>query len=83
MKKIILCHVVLLSIVACTTVKNTGDTKPKAQASLENTHWTLAEQVKGKTPTIAIETEKINGTGGCNNYFGTVNWNKELGTFSL
>ena len=83
MKKIILSLVLTLTVIACNTVKNTtSNNETKTQATLENTEWVLAEQVKGKTPTIIISSDKINGNAGCNNYFGTVNWNKDGGLFS-
>lgn len=54
----------------------------KAQPSLENTKWTLADNVKGKIPTLNFEGEKINGNAGCNNYFGTAKIESSTGTFS-
>jgi heat shock protein HslJ len=54
----------------------------KAQPSLSNTKWALADNVKGKIPTLNIEGEKITGNGGCNNYFGTAKVDPATGNFS-
>jgi heat shock protein HslJ len=53
----------------------------KAQPSLVNTKWTLADNVKGKIPTLNIEGEKITGNAGCNNYFGTATIDPSTGEF--
>lgn len=54
----------------------------KAQPALTNTKWALADNVKGKIPTLNIEGEKINGNAGCNNYFGTAKVDPLSGNFS-
>ena len=38
--------------------------------------------MKGKTPTLNIETDKITGNGGCNSYFGEVLLDATAGNFS-
>ncbi|WP_292009199.1 META domain-containing protein [Chryseobacterium sp.] len=54
----------------------------KAQPSLANTKWTLADNVKGKVPTLNIDGEKVSGNAGCNNYFGTLTMDASTGNFS-
>ncbi|MBS1572484.1 MAG: META domain-containing protein [Bacteroidetes bacterium] len=85
MKKIIICLGLAVSITSCTSLKkeNKGndETTSTVQPSLHNTKWTLIEQVKGKTPTLVIENEKITGNAGCNNYFGNVKLDPNTGHF--
>ncbi|WP_370897759.1 META domain-containing protein [Chryseobacterium gossypii] len=70
--------VVLASCGATGSVSKVG----KSQPSLANTKWTLADNVKGKVPTLTIEGDKINGNAGCNNYFGTAKIDASTGSFS-
>src|ERR1700750_2574965 len=70
-------------LASCGTMSSASASKVgKAQPSLANTKWTLADNVKGKVPTLYIEGEKINGNGGCNNYFGTAKIDPSTGDFS-
>ncbi|AZA85254.1 heat-shock protein HslJ [Chryseobacterium lactis] len=78
-----------LSICAAAVLASCGSmTSPsaskvgKAQPALVNTKWTLADNVKGKIPTLNIEGEKITGNAGCNNYFGTAKIDPSTGDFS-
>lgn len=77
MKKIFLTLFLSQLILAC------GALNPldKKQISLTNTQWVLQETVQGKTPTLIIETNRIAGTGGCNNYFSEVVINAQKGSF--
>ena len=52
-----------------------------SQVNIANTKWTLAEQVKGKTPTLNVESNKITGNAGCNNYFGELSLDATAGNF--
>lgn len=85
MKNIFLGIFGVLALASCGTQGGTTSNSSnvgKAQPSLENTKWVLDDKVKGKTPTLNIEAGKINGTGGCNNYFGTVSMDSSSGNFS-
>lgn len=70
-------------LASCGTMSSASASKVgKAQPSLVNTKWTLADNVKGKIPTLNIEGEKINGNAGCNNYFGVVQLDPSAGNFT-
>jgi len=70
-------------VASCGTMKNTATSKVgKAQPSIANTKWTLADNVKGQTPTLNIEGSKLNGNAGCNRYFGSVVMETASGTFT-
>lgn len=74
---------VLLAMVGCSTIKNSSNSaSSKAQPSLLNTQWRLEDSVKGKTPTLVIENEKLSGNAGCNNYFGTITLDASNGSFA-
>ncbi|MCW3169582.1 META domain-containing protein [Chryseobacterium sp. 09-1422] len=77
-----LCTVAVLA--SCGTMSNTSSSNKvgKAQPSISNTKWTLADNVKGKTPTLQIEGTKVNGNAGCNSYFGTLSTDAASGTFT-
>lgn len=53
-----------------------------AQANISGTSWTLADNVKGTKPTLIIESGKVNGNAGCNNYFGQLSLDATAGNFS-
>lgn len=63
-------------LVSCSTLSNS-----KKQPSIVSTKWTLAENVKGNTPTLVIENGKISGNAGCNRYFGTLVLDAKTGSF--
>lgn len=70
-------------VASCGTMKNTSASKVgKAQPSIANTKWTLADNVKGQVPTLNIEGSKLNGNAGCNRYFGSVVMETASGQFS-
>ncbi len=76
-----ICTVAVL--VSCGTMTSSSASKVgKAQPSLAGTKWALADNVKGKIPTLNIDGEKINGNTGCNNYFGTAKVDPSAGNFS-
>ena len=54
-----------------------------SQVNIANTKWILAEQVKGKTPTLNVESNKITGNGGCNSYFGELMLDPTAGNFAV
>ncbi|WP_447950720.1 META domain-containing protein [Chryseobacterium koreense] len=64
---------------SCTTLSKVGSSQP----NISNTKWVLADQVKGKTPTLLIESARITGNGGCNNYFGELTLDATAGNFSV
>lgn len=76
-----MCTVAVLA--SCGTMSSSASSKVgKAQPSILNTKWTLADQVKGKIPTLNIEGSKVNGNAGCNSYFGTVSTDTASGSFT-
>lgn len=83
MKNIVLGIFAMALVASCGTMKNTATSKVgKAQPSIANTKWTLADNVKGQTPTLNIEGSKLNGNAGCNRYFGSVVMETASGTFT-
>ena len=60
------------TIVSCSTMATSKSKVGKPQPNISNTQWTLADQVKGKKPTLVIESARITGNGGCNEYVGEV-----------
>lgn len=73
----------MVLVASCGTMKNTSSSKVgKAQPSIANTKWTLADNVKGQVPTLNIEGSKLNGNAGCNRYFGSVVMETASGQFS-
>ncbi len=70
------------TIVSCSTMATTKTKIGTPQPNIANTQWTLTDNVKGKKPTLVIETAKITGNGGCNNYFGEVMLDRTVGNFS-
>ncbi|TXF78907.1 META domain-containing protein [Chryseobacterium sp.] len=70
------------AMMSCSTMGSTASKVGAAQMNIQNTQWTLADNVKGKKPTMVIETGKLNGNGGCNNYFGEVVTDAATGTFT-
>ena len=69
------------TIVSCSTMATSKSKVGKPQPNISNTQWTLADQVKGKKPTLVIESARITGNGGCNNYFGEVMIDRTVGNF--
>jgi len=83
MKNIVLGIFAMVLVASCGTMKNTSSSKVgKAQPSIANTKWTLADNVKGQVPTLNIEGSKLNGNAGCNRYFGSVVMETASGQFS-
>ncbi|WP_326984136.1 META domain-containing protein [Chryseobacterium sp. MYb264] len=83
MKNLFLSIGAAVILASCGTMTSASASKVgKAQPSLSNTKWTLADNVKGKVPSLNIEGEKINGNAGCNNYFGTAKVDPSSGNFS-
>ena len=82
MKNLILAIFAVLTVFSCTTLSNISKVGSK-QASVANTQWTLAESVKGKTPTLILENNKVSGNAGCNNFFGNLMMDATAGNFSV
>ncbi|UZT98863.1 META domain-containing protein [Chryseobacterium fluminis] len=83
MKNIFLSIGATVLLASCGSMTSSSASKVgKAQPSLASTKWELADNVKGKIPTLNIEGEKINGNAGCNNYFGTAKVDPANGNFS-
>lgn len=84
MKKLLLSLCTAAVMASCGTMSNTSSSNKvgKAQPSIANTKWILADSVKGKTPTLNIDGEKVNGNAGCNSYFGTLSTDAASGAFS-
>lgn len=82
MKNLFLGMLAAVFVVSCGTVALTNSSSAgKEMVSIENTKWTLADSVKGKTPTLTIESGKVNGNSGCNNFFGTLALDASTGAF--
>lgn len=82
MKNLFLSICAAVVLTSCGAMSGSASKVGKSQPSLANTKWTLADNVKGKIPTLNIEGEKLNGNAGCNNYFGTVKLDASTGGFS-
>lgn len=83
MKNIVLGIFAMALVASCGTMKNASSSKVgKAQPSIANTKWTLADNVKGQAPTLNIEGSKVNGNAGCNRYFGSVVMETASGQFT-
>ncbi len=83
MKNIFLSICTAVVLASCGTMNGSSASKVgKAQPPLTGTKWALADNVKGKIPTLNIEGEKISGNAGCNNYFGTTKVDPSTGNFS-
>ena len=80
MKNIFLAVFAAAAMVSCSTVSTSK--VGSSQVNIANTKWTLADQVKGKTPTLNIESSRITGNGGCNSYFGELSLDPTAGNFS-
>lgn len=82
MKNLFLSICTFAVLASCGTMKNTSTAKVgKAQPSIANTKWTLADNVRGQVPTLNVEGSKINGNAGCNRYFGGVTMETASGKF--
>lgn len=53
------------------------------QASLNETQWRLADDVKGSAPTLIIAEGKASGNAGCNNYTSVAYLDTTVGNFKL
>lgn len=85
MKNIFLTAFATISLLACTAVSNITNNLSKVgtrQASVANTKWILADQVKGSQPTLIIENNKVSGNAGCNTFFGNLLFDTTAGNFS-
>ena len=83
MKNLFLSICTAAVLASCGTMSSPSASKVgKSQPSLANTKWTLADNVKGKTPTLNIDGAKVNGNTGCNSYFGTLATDATSGTFT-
>jgi heat shock protein HslJ len=71
-----------LTISSCSTTTVSKNKLGSSQVNITNTQWTLADHVKGKKPTLVIESGKISGNGGCNNYFAELMLDPTVGNFS-
>ncbi|MDF0720683.1 MULTISPECIES: META domain-containing protein [Chryseobacterium group] len=80
MKKYIVTGLISAALISCGTANTLLSTAN--QPSLNETHWQLADNVKGKIPTLNVQEGRITGTGGCNNYFGELATEPGTGTFA-
>ncbi len=80
MKNIILALFAVITLVSCGSKAGFSS----KQEVVTNTKWILADNVSGsKVPTLNIETKRISGNGGCNNYFAEAMVNASNGTFVI
>lgn len=83
MKNLFLSISTVAVLASCGTMANSSSSKVgKSQPSIAATKWVLADNVKGKTPTLNIDGAKVNGNAGCNSYFGTLSTDAASGTFT-
>ena len=82
MKKLIISMFAGAVLASCTAASSSTSKVGKAQPSIANSQWVLAETVKGKTPTLNLENGKLTGNAGCNNYFGEVVLDPSIGGFT-
>lgn len=68
--------------ISCATMSTSKKKVGTSQANITNTKWTLADNVKGPKATLVIESGKITGNGGCNNYFADLLLDPTVGNFS-
>ena len=80
MKNIFLSIFATVALASCSSLSSTK--VGGSQANIAGTKWILADQVKGKIPTLNVEADKITGNGGCNSYFGEVLLDATAGNFS-
>lgn len=71
-----------VTVVSCSTLSNSSSKVGSTQPNISGTQWTLAGQVKGNKPTLIIESAKLSGNGGCNNYIGELVLDPTAGNFS-
>jgi heat shock protein HslJ len=83
MKNLFLSICTVAFLASCGTMANSSSSKVgKSQPSISATKWVLADNVKGKTPTLNIDGAKVNGNAGCNSYFGTLATDAASGAFA-
>ena len=82
MKKVLLFALLFVLVVSCNVLPS-GSKVGSKQVAISSTQWQLADQVKGKTPTLILEQDRISGNAGCNHYFGTLSLNASNGGFSV
>ena len=80
MKNVFLAVFAAAAMVSCSTMSTSK--VGSSQVNIANTKWTLADPVKGKVPTLNIESSRITGNGGCNSYFGELSLDPTAGNFS-
>lgn len=79
MKNIFLSLFVAAFLASCSSMSSSR--VGGSQVNISNTKWTLAENVKGNKPTLVIESGKLSGNAGCNNYFGELALDATAGNF--
>lgn len=68
---------------SCTTSMATSKSKVgTSQINITGTTWTLTDNLKGAKPTLVIESSKVTGNGGCNNYSAELLLDPTVGNFS-
>jgi|APEBP8051073220_1049391.scaffolds.fasta_scaffold00407_27 Heat shock protein len=80
-KNISLSVFAVAAMASCTTMSSSK--VGSSQANIANTKWILSDNVKGKTPTLNIESGRVTGNGGCNNYFGELSLDATAGNFAV
>ena len=79
MKNIFLAVFAVAAMFSCSSMSSSKSRG--TQTNIAGTNWTLADNVKGKKPTLNIESGKITGNAGCNNYFGELSLDATAGNF--
>ncbi|MGS0747192.1 META domain-containing protein [Halpernia sp. GG3] len=84
MKNTLLAFCSFILLASCSSINGLKSKSGKSQASLNNSSWTLADTVKGTSPTLLISGDRISGNAGCNNYFSTeINLDPKVGNFTV
>lgn len=82
MNKIIFLYLFVFAfLVSCSSVASSKNKLGNSQPSIATSKWILSETVKGNTPTLNIENNKISGNAGCNNYFSDITLASDSGSF--
>ena len=83
MKNLFLTFFAAVLLLSCSAVNSITSKVGSNQPSIVGTKWTLAENVKGKVPTLVVENGKVSGNAGCNNYFGNAYLDTTVGNFKV
>ncbi len=81
MKNIFLSIFAAVVLVSCGSIPGIGSKVGSSQPSIIDSKWVLADNVKGISPTMVLESGRVNGNSGCNNFFGELVLDATAGNF--